>query len=699
MSSFNWLHLTDLHFGLNLQEQLWPNVRASFFEDLDRLHDEAGPWNAVFFTGDLVQSGKAKEYEKLETEVFGPLWTHLEKLGSGSATLLPVPGNHDLARPNTEKPKAALRILLKEGEFHDIADEFWSDSECEYRELISEAFQNYSNWFCGQSRTRTHKFRQGVLPGDFAATFTLDDGAEGEIRIGVAGINSTFLQLAKGDYEGRLAVNVRQIHEACHGDITSWAKSHDACILLKHQGNKWLDKRSSEQAYPELNPAGRFAVTLFGHMHEHNLESRSFGGGETRREWQSSSLFGMEKFGDPPEIDRRHGYAAGKISFEDERGLIQYWPRLAKFDDNGWRFVPDHDSAVLLTGKEHTKPSEFQRHKVVKQRGTMPDQLSLLPVVNNGAEINSSLSKISAYRDAVQKAHTQIRFVEVPLQKDVPAVALQTLYVEPRLATVETRADLPPWEWPESFDAETAFVGDGTGDRENLVLLGDPGSGKSTLISCLAGQLCCDASTEKPSWRDTYPGTLPIPMILRELTLKTDLSWERLLEAFLEHSIGKLLPSREFVEERLSSGNAIVLLDGLDEVGNLSVRKKLKDAVHDGMAIYSKCQWILTSRIVGYASVPFHFQEEEVPKSKVVRAEVVSKSADTKTTRTNVAKVLFLAPFNDDQIKEFAEKWYRQHEPDEQTVDENAKEFVDAIRMNEGTMGPCDSRGSPTFSH
>ena len=30
---FNFLHLSDLHFGLKPQEWLWPNFRESFYED------------------------------------------------------------------------------------------------------------------------------------------------------------------------------------------------------------------------------------------------------------------------------------------------------------------------------------------------------------------------------------------------------------------------------------------------------------------------------------------------------------------------------------------------------------------------------------------------------------------------------------------------------------------------------------------
>src|SRR4051812_1845924 len=110
MRSFNWLHFTDLHFGVPGQASLWPNVREVFWNDLAVLHEKSGPWDAVLFTGDLVQSGSEAEFRSLEDKVLGPLWDYLGTLGTKDPVLLTVPGNHDLARPALEKPKPALRL-------------------------------------------------------------------------------------------------------------------------------------------------------------------------------------------------------------------------------------------------------------------------------------------------------------------------------------------------------------------------------------------------------------------------------------------------------------------------------------------------------------------------------------------------------------------------------------------------------------
>src|ERR1044071_6932695 len=122
---FSWLHLTDLHYGLSGQNCLWPTLREAFFADLKKLHDLSGPWDAVFFTGDLVQSGEPDQYGEMQKNVIDRLWEELRKLGSGKAVLFAVPGNHDLRRPLDTDDNPARDMLLRSGTFSEIEDKFW----------------------------------------------------------------------------------------------------------------------------------------------------------------------------------------------------------------------------------------------------------------------------------------------------------------------------------------------------------------------------------------------------------------------------------------------------------------------------------------------------------------------------------------------------------------------------------------------
>ena len=224
------MHLTDLHWGLEGQACLWPTLRQPFFEDLARVLERTGPVDAVLFTGDLGQSGKSEQFEALKVGFLDRLWARLGELGSGEAVLLAVPGNHDLNR--AMKRSAALDMLRMREGFGHIGEDFWRDPGCDYRLVVRDAFGAYSQWWEGE--TRRPPLTAGALPGDFACTLRA-----GEHRVGIVGLNTTFLQLSAGDHKERLAWHPTQVHQAC-GDAGDWCDQHDLRLLLTHQGPSWL---------------------------------------------------------------------------------------------------------------------------------------------------------------------------------------------------------------------------------------------------------------------------------------------------------------------------------------------------------------------------------------------------------------------------------------------------------------------------
>ncbi len=343
MDSFNWLHLSDLHWGEKGQTHYWPNIRDNFFDDLTELQGKCGPWHAVLFTGDLTYSGTKPEFIQLEECVLGPLFDYFAKMGYKPA-LLTVPGNHDLVWPQGKKNRSAAQYLSHPDHFYEIADDFWDDKYCEYRKVIEEVFSGYSAWWSKRAHAASQLIiNDGLLPGEFSTTFVLPDG----YQIGVLGLNTAFLQLKKADYKNKLAWDVRQFNGACpNEDGSFWVKDHDVCLLMTHHGPEWLNKKSREEVYPEINPAGRFAVHLFGHMHNEAIRTTMEGGGFPLRNWQGASLFSKVKYGKGKQ-KRHHGYSAGRLRFEEGAVNLQLWPRKAVFDTNGWRFVPDHESCRL----------------------------------------------------------------------------------------------------------------------------------------------------------------------------------------------------------------------------------------------------------------------------------------------------------------------------------------------------------------
>ncbi len=348
MTCFSWLHFTDLHRGMKEQHWLWPGVREIFFEDLKKLHDKCGPWDLVLFTGDLTQCGSSEDFQKVD-EILQQLWTVFKKLGS-VPKLLTVPGNHDLFRPDRKKP--AVKLLRQWNTDPEVREDFWNEEYSEnYRQVIKEAFTNYTTWWNKQPY-KPEDVNPGILPGDLSVTIEKDTA-----KLGIVGLNTSFLQLTDGDYKGKLALHTLQFQKVCGSDGPAWAKQHHACLLLTHHPPVWLHPDSQKHLNTEITDHGRFVVHLCGHAHDTAYREIAEGGAETRRIWQGSSLFGLQYFGKQNEAQRLHGYMAGRIELEEKAGKLMFWPREARLQGGQRNIVPDQ--SVVLTDEQHTQPREF----------------------------------------------------------------------------------------------------------------------------------------------------------------------------------------------------------------------------------------------------------------------------------------------------------------------------------------------------
>jgi predicted NACHT family NTPase len=180
---------------------------------------------------------------------------------------------------------------------------------------------------------------------------------------------------------------------------------------------------------------------------------------------------------------------------------------------------------------------------------------------NTRSPKNSAEGDLQRYIRALMESHGFIRFVEMPNMEEISDVPILDLFVEPGLTTEEVRADRPMNLWPKRQKLATVL-----GDNNRLILLGDPGSGKSTLISSLTYQHCVALVKQEIYNAEDVESDIPIPIILRELTLRSDLTWEKLLDEFALHRTGKLLGTRAKIEELLRRGKALLMLDGLESV-------------------------------------------------------------------------------------------------------------------------------------
>jgi tetratricopeptide (TPR) repeat protein len=340
--AISWIHLTDWHIGQSGEKERFPNLEDIFFNDLRITLEKHGGLDLVFFTGDFVNIGKKEEYDELEKRLVR-FWEEFRKHGN-DPKLIPIPGNHDLIRPSEFSPVGIA--LGSWDQNRRLQTAFWEEEAKEIRQGVIECFAAYSGWLKNTAipLLDTHP---GILPGDQLGTFT-----NGEIKLSLLGLNTTYLQHKKGDFEGKLWVSPRQIPELPKGNYLDVLRASDISVLLTHQPESWLSPSSKASFRSDIARSGVFDLHFCGHLHQPMALSVSEGGSEHRHTVQGASFFGLEQYGeDDSKRERIHGYTFGIWDKIGDEIHEKRWPRIAaKKQDGGWGLVSDPSSYLTPEG-------------------------------------------------------------------------------------------------------------------------------------------------------------------------------------------------------------------------------------------------------------------------------------------------------------------------------------------------------------
>ncbi|GEM_PF-1169354 len=182
-----------------------------------------------------------------------------------------------------------------------------------------------------------------------------------------------------------------------------------------------------------------------------------------------------------------------------------------------------------------------------------------------------------------------------------------------------------------------------------MVLLGAPGSGKSTFVNylayCLASHhLYPDAGWlhhHLPALPAAWQTLLPIPISLRELSVwiqreQITQRSSRLLLDYLQNWLHqRILDEFYFVlKDRLRRGQAMLLLDGLDEItDDDQLRRQIKEMISDLSDAFPDTPILVTCRVLSYRTIHWQLDDQLWP-------------------------VFELAALTDAQIRHFISDWY-----------------------------------------
>ncbi|MFE7272322.1 NACHT domain-containing protein [Streptomyces sp. NPDC057623] len=201
--------------------------------------------------------------------------------------------------------------------------------------------------------------------------------------------------------------------------------------------------------------------------------------------------------------------------------------------------------------------------------------------------VSESLDEVELFRRASDRAAAQVRlsvaYVSLRATGDDGAWR-RTARSLPRL-----RADMSDWETADvegsGMRVEAALRG-----SSRVLLRGEAGSGKTTLLRWLAVTAARGAFTgELTDWN----GLTPVFVKLREYSGRTLPAPEAMLDGVASPLTG-IMP-RGWVERRLDSGRALLLIDGVDELLDRE-RRAVRDWLRRLLSTYAEVRVVVTSR-------------------------------------------------------------------------------------------------------
>lgn len=312
------------------------------------------------------------------------------------------------------------------------------------------------------------------------------------------------------------------------------------------------------------------------------------------------------------------------------------------------------------------------------------------------------------YLGALNDRHSIVDSLALPNMRDMSPLRIRQLFVNPQLAENYASASSEPKSWPAGMGLFAALE-----KWRRVVVLGDPGAGKTTLSNWLAWRLTAGLVAKLPEVLDER---LPICCVLREMPAHLFAESTEIIDLVLWSATRLLAGKLEGLAERalvdwVKAKRYVLILDGADEIAQSQaqhVRRWMQRCFEDDAVL------LATSRIVGYDDAPLHCATQTGgPSAEVLNwleMEPVLKRAYAKrsektwqkitsgesplaleniaqgTLATVWAQCLYLLPFDDQRIASFASNWYQQRSASELDASEKTADLLHALKQSSATQ-------------
>ncbi|MBV1800662.1 HEAT repeat domain-containing protein [Siccirubricoccus sp. G192] len=600
MNTINWLHLSDWHqkgedFGRTVVlDRLIDDIRQR--ANIDR---SLANLDFVIFSGDLAFAGQPTEFAAARKLLLDPV---LEALGLKPERLFIVPGNHDLDRQIAwdMAPPPLQQPLPGEAAVHQwLTDDRRRDRAME----PLRAFHDFVAGYTGQPDPTFASLREWELAGR---------------RVALLGLNSAWMcarRKAEGKNEevndyGVLVVGEPQIH----GSLQRISE-HDLRIAVIHHPFAWLADFDRARVQERLQRA--VDVILCGHQHEPNVAVALGPGGDFILIPAGAAY--DRRTAENPRYTNAYNFVS--MDFARGRGTVY----LRKWNDRGAVWAADHDTHQGgYFGFQ--LPTRLRRRRAPRRSGrgsTGPGTTSTERREAAAAKYRTLLLETCDLLDLANLPASDVHVVQRELQ-------LRRLYMPARVLVVpdskESDAEFKELEQLRA-DAKRGVARDGRSPQEGsrrervpigtclsrsvrVVLLGDPGSGKTTFTRWIATAYLLRLKHD-PSWKDlpevgSLPDTDLLPILIRCRDLRpADMAGD--LNTLLGRSFrsNELDPTESadlvpYLRGVVDAGTALLVLDGLDEINDPRERAKFCERVDQLAQAKPQLRIVATSRIVGY---------------------------------------------------------------------------------------------------
>ncbi len=230
-----------------------------------------------------------------------------------------------------------------------------------------------------------------------------------------------------------------------------------------------------------------------------------------------------------------------------------------------------------------------------------------------GISVKGSRTDWETYRAAVFEKHRWVRLAVIAGAKQdrrFTQIPLTDIFV-----TQRTTAGRPAYDIPEdALQADTVQLDEPTealsalqepsldvlGRESKQVILGGPGSGKSTLFHFAILTLCDPVPSETAIPPGLRHGPIPFLVELRQYALRKTRNFVEYIVDQAREFYGVDIEADDLRAVLQQDGRAVVLFDGLDEILNPTERAQVADQFDAFARQYVGAGIVVSSRIAGY---------------------------------------------------------------------------------------------------